>query len=154
MTASNFAAALDFIWGPTRDGHQDDSAPGETFRTSWGMKQMTWDAAVADGIVAGDLAHATKDQCAAIYRARYWNALHCSSLPDGVDLMAFNDATLCGPGHAARLMQRIVGAQQDGAVGPETLRKVGSFGVRALIDRIAAGDLEYFMTLHNAPPTI
>lgn len=151
MTASNFRTALDFIFRPENDGQQDDSAPGENFRTSYGVTQMTWDAAVRDGIVAGLLENATQAQVEAIYRARYWNAVGCSSLPDGVDLMAFNDAVLCGPGHAARLMQRIAGAVQDGAVGPETLRKVGAYGVKPMIDAIAAGDLEYFMQLHNAP---
>lgn len=142
---------MDFIWQPNNDGHKDDSAPGEKFHTSFGVTDMTWNAAVTDGIVSGSLRTATKDQFLAIYRARYWNSLNCSSLPGGVDLMAFNDAVLCGPGHASRLIQRIVGAKQDGAIGPMTLRASGVFGVRALIDAIADGDIQYFMSLHNAP---
>jgi lysozyme family protein len=151
VTASSFQASLDFIWAPDRDGSQDDSAPGEPFQTAWGITQTTWDSSVTDGIVIGDLTSATEDQCAAIYRVRYWNAMHASSLPTGVDLMCFNDATLTGPGHTARLLQRTVGAVQDGAIGPDTLRRVGSFGVKALIDTLAAADALYLMTLANAP---
>ena len=151
MSANNFQAAMDFIWAPDRDGAKNDSAPGEQFATAYGVTQMTWDSAVADGIVSGALADATKDQCEAIYRVRYWNALHASSLQDGVDLMMFNSAVLAGAGHAAKLLQRIVGAEQDGAIGPDTLRHANSFGVKALIDAIADGDEAFFASLANAP---
>lgn len=154
MSAANFIAALGFIWQPENDGHQNDSAPGETFHTSWGVTQPTWDAAVAAGIVKGSLDTATKAQCTAIYRAFYWNALHASSLPDGVDIMAFVDATLTGAGHVARLLQRIVGAAIDGAIGPDSLRLIGSYGTARMIDSIAAADLEYEMALSNSPKFI
>jgi lysozyme family protein len=36
-------------------------------------------------------------------------------------------------------------------VGPENIRKAGSYGVRALIDAYARADLEYFASLANAP---
>lgn len=154
MSAANFIAALGFIWQPENDGHQNDSAPGEAFRTSWGVTQATWDAAIDAGVVKGTLDTATQTQCVAIYRAFYWNALHASSLPDGVDIMAFVDATLTGAGHVARLLQRIVGAAVDGAIGPDSLRLIGSYGTARMIDSIAAADLEYEMALANAPKFI
>lgn len=152
MTAENpFAAALTFIWGDDRDGHKNDSAPGETFRTSWGVTQQTWDYAVAHGIVVGDLAAASQDQCAAIYRVLYWNACNCPALPPGVALMVFNDATLTGVGHATKMLQRVVGAIPDGVVGPDTIKFVGRFGVGALLDALVTADDAYFAALANAP---
>ncbi len=151
MSGANFKAALDFIWGADRDGHQDDTAPTETFRTSWGVTQPVWDTACAQGIVTGQLEDATQEQCAAIYRTLFWNALHCSSLPDGVDLVLFSNACLAGVGHEARLLQRIVHATVDGAIGPETLRKACGFGTKALIDALIAADQEYLISLANAP---
>ena len=50
MSAANFQASLDFIWGPGRDGSRMDSSPGEPFLTVKGVIQTTWDSAVRAGI--------------------------------------------------------------------------------------------------------
>jgi lysozyme family protein len=151
MPLTTFDAALEFIWDPDRDGHQDDRAPGETFATAWGITAMTWNAAVADGIVTGELADATQEQCAAIYRARYWAPLHCDSFAPGVALVLFADATLTGVGHVARLLQRIVGTVQDGAIGPRTIAAAARWIPDALIGELIGADEAYLATLANAP---
>ena len=151
---TTFDTALAFIWSADRDGHQQDSAMGEQFRTSWGVTQMTWDSAVADGIVSGDLADATRDQCAAIYRARYWNALRCSQLSPGVALVCFVDGTLTGVGHVAKLLQRIVGTTPDGSIGPMTLSAARAYAhgdQRALVNALIDADEAYLAALANAP---
>jgi lysozyme family protein len=154
MTAANFDPALDFTWGPSRDGSADDSAPGETFRTSWGITQATWDDAVADGIVTGALADATREQCAAIFRVRYWNACRCSALPPGIDAMVFDAAVLTGAGHAARMLQQVLGVAVDGAIGPQTLRAVGARVAKDLIDGYRAAGVAYLASLPRAPEFI
>ncbi len=80
--------------------------------------------------------------------------MSASSLPSGVDCMAFNDATLSGAGHTVRLLQRIVGTTQDGAIGPITLRAINAMSVRTLIDAIVKADIEYLSSLANAPKFI
>jgi lysozyme family protein len=148
---ATYEACLAFVEGPSRDGSFNDSAPGEAFVTHYGVTQYTWGMAVQQGIVDGGFSSATTEQCAAVMRALYWNSMHCSSFAPGIGLMLFNDGVLCGTGHATRLVQRIVGAAQDGVVGPQTLRLANSFGVKALIDAIVAGDDAYFAALKNAP---
>jgi lysozyme family protein len=148
---TTFDTALDFIWGPDRDGHANDSAPGEAFATAWGVTQMTWDAAVGDGIVLGTLADATRDQCGAIYQARYWNALRCDMFAPGVGMVLFVDATLAGPGHVARLLQRIVGTVQDGVIGEHTEDAANRLLPRDLIGKLIDADEAYLATLANAP---
>ena len=49
------------------------------------------------------------------------------------------------------MLQRIVGATEDGIIGMDTENKAWRFGVPALIRAIAAGDNAYFATLANAP---
>ena len=149
--ATTFDRAIDFIWAPDRDGHQNDRAPGESFATAWGITQMTWDGAVADGIVSGSLADATREQCKAIYRANYWVPLHCDSLDPGVAFVLFNDATLSGVDAAARLLQRCVGATEDGIIGPQTLRLANAMAPSSLIDRLTTADETYLAALRNAP---
>ena len=151
MSIFGFEPALNFVWGPSRDGQAKDSAPGEHFTTKWGVTQMTWDMAVDHGIVSGDLDDATQADCATVLHVFFWNALNGDNLPPGVDLMVFNDAMVCGAGHAARLLQRIIGTVVDGMIGRNTIDAVNSFGDRKLIDSLTIADEEYFAALKNAP---
>jgi lysozyme family protein len=149
--ATTFDRAINFIWAPNRDGRQDDRAPGESFATAWGITQMTWDHAVAEGVVSGTLAGATRAQCKAIYRANYWDPPHCDALDPGVAFVLFNNAVLSGVEAAVRLLQRIVGAVEDGVVGPHTLRMANAMPAKELIDRLTAADETYLASLRNAP---
>jgi len=150
-TQTTFDQAIDFIWDPSRDGHQNDRAPGESFATAWGITQMTWDDAVARGIVSGSLANATREQCKAIYRANYWEPLHCDALNPGVAFVLFNDGVLSGVDAATRLLQRSVGANEDGVIGPQTLRMANAMPAPQLIDKLTAADERYLASLRNAP---
>jgi lysozyme family protein len=149
--ATTFDRAIDFIWAPDRDGHRNDRAPGESFATAWGVTQMTWDDAVAAGIVSGGLADATRAQCKAIYHANYWEPLHCDSLNPGVAFVLFNDATLSGVDAAAKLLQRVVGATEDGVIGPQTLRMANAMPPSSVIDGLTTADETYLASLRNAP---
>jgi lysozyme family protein len=147
---ATFEACLAFVWGPGRDGGHADQAPGETFNTVYGVTQATWDHAVAQGLVTGTLAEATRDQCATVLHALFWNALRCSSLPVGVALLVFNAGMMSGTGRAARRLQAVVGAQQDGVIGPQTIGLATSYGTHRLIDALASADEAYLAGLRNA----
>jgi len=148
---TTFDRVIDFIWAPSRDGHRNDRAPGEAFATAWGVTQMTWDDAVARGIVSGSLADATRAQCEAIYRADYWDPLRCDALNPGVSFVLFNDAVLSGVDAAVRLLQRSIGAAEDGVVGPQTLHMANAMPAAQLIDRLTVADEKYLASLRNAP---
>jgi lysozyme family protein len=148
MAPATFDACLALVW--QFDGLKQDNAPGEKFATAYGITQMTWDNAVEQGIVEGPIAACTKADCAAILRALYWNTCGCPGMNPGVNLMVFNDAMVCGSGHAARLLQRIVGAAQDGVVGQTTLRLANSYPPGALIDKLKEADETYYASLANA----
>jgi lysozyme family protein len=133
------------------DGFKDDRAPTENFATAYGVTQMTWAYAITQGVVADKpIAQATATDCAAIRRALYWNALHCSALQPGVNLMVYNDGVLCGAGHSARLLQRIAAVTQDGVIGADTLRRANSMAAQTLIDALAQADEQFFASLAKA----
>jgi lysozyme family protein len=50
----------------------------------------------------------------------YWNPLDGDNLPAGLDLSCFDDGWNTGVETSAKLLQAIVGAGQDGFIGPET----------------------------------
>lgn len=55
------------------------------------------------------------------YRAKYWDLFRCGELPPGLDLCMLDAAVQHLPKVAVTLIQRAVGAQPDGALGPGTL---------------------------------
>lgn len=145
---SSFEVCLALCW--QFDGLKDDRAQGEKFATSYGVTEMTWSMAEDQGLVDHGIEDATKEDCAAILQALYWNACKCSSLSPGVNLMVFNDAMVCGVGHTVKLLQRIVGAEQDGVVGPETLRMANRMHAVDLIEKLRVADEIYYGSLRNA----
>jgi lysozyme family protein len=150
VTPATFEACLADVF--QFDGFKDDRAPGESFATTYGVTEYTWGDAINEGLVENKpISQATRDDCVTILRVKYWNAIHASQLPAGVNLMVFNDATLCGVGHAVALLQRILRTRPTRAVDADTIQLAGSFGDRALIDAIHDGDDAYFETLRNAP---
>lgn len=141
------------------DDFKDDRAPGENFATSYGVTEMSWAEAINDGLVPNKpISEATRDECIGIIRANYYNRCRISSLPAGAGLMVFNDAVLTGSGHAAKLFQRIVGANADGSIGSQTLACASNFaarfGLKTLIDKLHDADDEYLEALANAPNNI
>ena len=93
----------------------------------------------------------TRAQCEAIYRADYWDPLRCDALNPGVSFVLFNDAVLSGVDAAVRLLQRSIGAAEDGVVGPQTLRMANAMPAAQLIDRLTVADEKHLASLRNAP---
>lgn len=148
----NFEPSRKAVW--QFDGFKDDSAPGEGFRTSYGVTQMTWDAAVDQGIVSGDMEDAKVSDFITIYHVNYWNAMQCDWMPSGVDLMLFNDGTLSGVGHTIKLLQRCVKVNDDGVIGAHTRAAVTATDLMDLIDKLYTADIQYLSALQNAPQFI
>lgn len=71
-----------------------------------------------------DLRNITDDQLATVYRRHYWDAVSGAELPDGVDYAIFDFAVNSGPSRAAKYLQKVAGAPQDGRIGPATLKAV------------------------------
>lgn len=74
-----------------------------------------------------DIRNLTLDQAKAIYLTDYWGVAGCPQLPSALKFDVFDFAVNSGPGTAARRLQRVVGAVEDGAVGPKTLACIGNF---------------------------
>ena len=67
------------------------------------------------------------DDVAPIYKKNYWDRVKGDELPWGLDLCVFDFGVNAGTGRAAKYLQGLVGATQDGAIGPGTLGKVAEY---------------------------
>ena len=61
-----------------------------------------------------------------LYKRKYWDMVRGDDLPIGLDLCVFDFAVNAGPARAARYLQKMVGANTDGVIGPKTLSLVQS----------------------------
>lgn len=81
-----------------------------------------------------DLKNISDAQLAHIYRTGYWDWCACDDLPAGIDYAVFDGAVHSGPGQSARWLQAVVGAWQDGAIGPKTLAAVADHDHRDILN--------------------
>ena len=54
-----------------------------------------------------------------IYQRDYWWKAGCDLVPDAVKFDLFDTAVNAGPGAAIRMLQRAVGVEPDGVIGPQ-----------------------------------
>jgi lysozyme family protein len=118
----NFERSLSLVL-KSEGGWSDHPAdPGGA--TMKGVTLATFRRYVEPKATKDDLRRITDAQVATVYRKQYWNAVCGDDLPDGIDYAVFDFAVNSGPGRAAKYLQSIVGAKQDGKIGPDTLAKV------------------------------
>lgn len=124
-----------------------DDPGGATFE---GITLRTFQRYVAPSATAADLKRATPAVIASIYRQEYWATAKCDQLPAGVDLSVFDMAVNAGPAQSIKLLQRAVGAVQDGIAGPQTLSKVNAFDAATLIRRLYIEQGQFYNALPGA----
>jgi lysozyme family protein len=94
-----------------------------------------------------DLKNITPEQLARVYRLGYWDKCRCDQLPAGIDYAVFDLAVNSGPGRAAKFLQAAVGAEQDGAIGQNTIDQVGTKEQPAIINSICDQRLAFLRGL-------
>ena len=72
----------------------------------------------------------------------YWSPLQGNSLLAGVDLTCFDFGWNTGVGSAAKRLQWLVGAEQDGEPGPATLAQVASCNLEPIAQALSSADAE------------
>jgi len=67
-----------------------------------------------------DIENLTLEHASEIYRKEYWDKYKCGELPWPVNAVHFDNCVNMGSGQAVKLLQRTVGAHDDGIMGPAT----------------------------------
>lgn len=62
------------------------------------------------------------EKAKSIYKRDYWDSCHCDQLPPQLALMVFDSAINQGPKQAIRFLQRALNVEDDGIIGPQTLK--------------------------------
>ena len=127
---NKFRIAVDMVLKHEGGYVDDPSDPGG--RTKYGISQRSY-----QGL---DIRSITKDDAREIYKRDYWDRIRGDDLPTPVAIVAFDMAVNAGSRTASKMVQRAVKADQDGVIGPATLRAVS---------RRDATDVAYDVTLYR-----
>ena len=76
------------------------------------------------------------EDVAPIYKKNYWDKVKGDDLPSGLDLCVFDFGVNAGPGRSAKALQGIVGATQDGGIGPQTLKSVSQYEPKDMVNKM------------------
>ena len=149
-----FPDALQFTWRRNNDGQALHTTPGDRGgATAWGVTLLSYASWRADhgihGTTAADLGRATKDELGELIRARYWSPVAAPALPRGIDLLVYDFGFGSGPGTSARVLQRELGVDADGVIGPHTCAAAAARGTAALAHDLAARHDGYYRSLDD-----
>ena len=147
---SNFRKCLPLLL--EHEGGNDDDPRDPGGRTSRGILQREWDVwRVSHPGLPSDVWQAPQDQVEAIYKQKYWDALRCDELPSGVDYAVFDYGVNSGIGRAAKVLQRLVGADVDGEIGPQTIGATSRVDPKTLVGQICDERLAFLQGLSTWP---
>lgn len=85
-----------------------------------------------------------EEHVSAIYKKYYWDAIKSDDLPDGIDFIVADMAVNSGNSRASKMLQKIVGVEQDGFIGPFTIEKTNTFDPKFLLHKIFMARREYY----------
>jgi lysozyme family protein len=93
-----------------------------------------------------DIPNLTLDQAKDIYQ-KTWDSIHGDELPYPLNTLVFDCAVNQGRGAAVQALQRVLGVDVDGMVGPETVKAAQATQATILVDY-----LTYRALLYSALP--
>lgn len=112
MASFDRAMEFVFLW---EGGYVDNpSDPGG--ETNFGISKRAYPDV--------DIKRLTKDAAEAIYWVDYWNEISGDQLPGPVAIAVMDFAVNSGVARASKTLQAVVGADQDGKIGPKTISLV------------------------------
>lgn len=119
--------------------------------TNLGVTQRVWEDWVGHPVEEKEMRALTPAIVAPMYKKKYWDKVRGDDLPTGVDLAVFDFAVNSGPGRAAKMLQRVLGLPEDGAIGPKTLAAAVSVDSSKLIDDYNKARLSFLKALPTWP---
>lgn len=146
----NFPTCLAFTYREEGGFSNDARDPGGA--TNLGITRATLSRWLKRPASVADVQALTKDTATPIYHDWYWATVAGESLPNGIDLMVFDEGVNTGEHESCLLLQEAIGLTDgdlDGHIGDHTLSVLLSRDPVAVITAIAVLQEAYYRTLKN-----
>lgn len=141
----NFDTSFQLLLGHEGDFSDHPADPGG--QTRFGVTE----AVAREFGYQGDMRQLPVDLAKQVYLQRYWKPISADDLPPGIRYIMFDAAVNSGPRQAALWLQRALGVEADGIIGPKTLKAAYAQDVNALRMRLLAQRLRFMTGLTNWP---
>jgi len=115
--------------------------------TNLGVTKKVWEEWVGKAVDEKAMRALTPEVVAPMYRKKYWDAVRGDEMPDGLDYLMFDFAVNAGPGRAIRIMQKAVGTNPDGAIGPKTMQALKEANQAELVAKFSAEKEAFYRSL-------
>lgn len=94
-----------------------------------------------------DLKALRHSDVARVYRLFYWDAVQGDLLPSGVDVTVADFAVNSGVSRASQHLQRALGVQADGSIGPKTINAASRADAAQIVNRVCDSRLKFLKGL-------
>ena len=91
-----------------------------------------------------DIANLTWKKAKDIYRNKYWDECKVGQLPDKLRPMFMDTIVLHGTQKGTKMLQKALGVNADGRVGPNTIRVANSQNALTLVENMAQRRLAHY----------
>lgn len=98
-----------------------------------------------------DIPGMTLERAKQLYKRDYWDAIKGDQMPYDVAVHVFDTAVNCGVATAARMLQKALGVQADGVLGPFTLSTAQAIDPARFAAKFNAERLDYYAALPTWP---
>lgn len=142
---SNFDELIDRVLAHEGGYSNHPRDPGK--ETMFGV---TENVARANGY-HGNMRELTREQAKAIYRAVYWDAVRGDELHKAIAYQLLDGAINSGPRQAIKWLQRAIGADDDGVMGPKTISVANALHPLAVAAATNAARLSFLTDLPTWP---
>jgi len=134
MAKNNFEKSLELVLQAEGGFINHPKDPGGM--TNLGVTKAVYDKWIGRASTEEEMRALKPEDVAPIYKKNYWDKIYGDQLESGLDFALFDWAVNSGPGRAAKAIQRIVGATQDGAIGPKTMQKIANNETKFMIEKL------------------
>ena len=145
-----FLTIFDFIiqqetGGDPNGGYTNDpDDPGG--ETKWGISKKAHPDL--------DIKSLTKEQAQVIYYIEYWLPIDIDGISDEIKMMLCDMGVNCGVATAKKYLQKAVGVEVDGVIGPKTIEALNRHGFPCIVYLYGAWRRIYYLTLISKNPTL
>jgi len=148
---NSFELVLDseggFSTDPDDKGNQmPDGRPGAT---NLGVTMMTWEMYVQRQATIDEMKTLTPDDVEPLYKRLFWDKVWGDKQFTGVDYLLFDCAVNTGVAQCVLFLQRAVGAQPDGQLGPLTYAATITHDPKDLIEQFSQQKINFYKGLNN-----
>ena len=117
--------------------------------TNLGVTKRVMQKFLGRAVSMGEMKALTPEDVKPVYKKLYADKVRFDDLPSGLDWAVLDWAVNSGPGGAAKALQKIINAKQDGAIGPKTLQAVANFDASETIEKLHSSQQKFYEGLSH-----